>query len=301
MRIRTYIHFAILLTAVIPSTSLFAQFDDPTKEELQMTADPAAPGAAAVYLYREETTDDTLHFHSYHERIKVLTEKGKELATIRIPYEHGQFTVADIKGRTIHADGTIIPLTTKPSDLMDFKTKTLQLNTMVFTLPSVEVGSILEYRLELRYDDSLVSSPSWKVQQPYFVHKAHYGFTPSKEGENISNSRGDRLDKLMYVVQTGGNGKMVHNAGGTYLFDITNVPPIPTDDWMPPLNSLNWRIEFYYTYTYSGVDFWESESKRWAKDTDHFANPSKALSRLLMASSLPETPKIKKRARSMKR
>ncbi|MGA7856719.1 MAG: DUF3857 and transglutaminase domain-containing protein [Terracidiphilus sp.] len=242
-----------------------------------MTADPQAPGAAAVYLYREETTDDNLHFHSYYERIKVLTEKGKELATIRIPYEHGQFTVADIKGRTIHADGTIIPLTTKPSDLMDFKTKTLQVNTMVFTLPAVEVGSILEYRLELRYDDSVVSSPKWEVQQPYFVHKAHYVFSPSKEGENISNSRGDRLDKLMYAVNTGGDGKMTHNVNGAYVFDITNVPPIPTDDWMPPLNSLNWSINFYYTYTISGTDFWDFESKRWVKDTDHFANPSKAL------------------------
>ena len=277
MRIHTYFRFAFLFAALVPSTFLRAQFDDPTKEELQMTADPAAPGAAAVYLYREETTDDNLHFHSYYERIKVLTEKGKELATIRIPYEHGQFTVTDIKGRTIHPDGTIIPLTTKPSDLMDFKTKTLQLNTMVFTLPSVEVGSILEYRLELRYDDSTVSSPNWEVQQPYFVHKAHYSFAPSKRGGDISNSRGDRLDKLMYGVHAGGDGKIVQTAGGTYLFDITNVPPIPADDWMPPLNSLNWRVDFYYTYATSGNQFWDSESKRWAKETDHFSNPSRAL------------------------
>src|ERR1700690_3530923 len=91
------------------------------------------PGGAAVYLYREETTDDNLHFHSYRERIKVLTEKGKELATVRIPYEHGEFKVTDIQGRTIHADGTIIPLTAKPSDLVDFKSKNYQVNPMVFT------------------------------------------------------------------------------------------------------------------------------------------------------------------------
>lgn len=35
-----------------------------------------------MYLYREETADDHLHFHRYYERIKVLTEKGKELATV---------------------------------------------------------------------------------------------------------------------------------------------------------------------------------------------------------------------------
>ncbi len=54
-----------------------------------MTADPKAPGADAVYLYREETVDDANEFHGYYERIKILTEKGKELATIHVPYYHG--------------------------------------------------------------------------------------------------------------------------------------------------------------------------------------------------------------------
>ncbi len=67
--------------------ALRAQFPAPSKEELQMTSDPKAPGAAAVILYREERTDDMLHYHAIVERIKVLTEKGKEAATIHVPYE----------------------------------------------------------------------------------------------------------------------------------------------------------------------------------------------------------------------
>ena len=43
-----------------------------------MTSQPQVPGAAAVYLYREETTDDKLHMFSIYVRLKVLTEKGKE-------------------------------------------------------------------------------------------------------------------------------------------------------------------------------------------------------------------------------
>ena len=277
MRIQPYLSLAFFLMAVTPSTFLHAQFPEPTKDELQMTADPKAPGAAAVYLYREETTDDNLHFHSYFERIKVLTEKGKEQATIRIPYEHGQFKVTDIQGRTIHPDGTIIRLTTKPSDLMDFKSNTYQLNTLVFTLPNVEVGSILEYRLQLRYDDSTVSSPTWNVQQSFFVHKAHYSFVPSTNGGYISNSRGQVLTKLMYGQRANGTAKVLVDAVGHYTFDISDVPPIPTDDWMPPLNSLKWRVEFYYTQYSTGAEFWQSEGKRWVKETDHFASPSKAL------------------------
>jgi hypothetical protein len=240
-----------------------------------MTADPKAPGAAAAYLYREETSDDTLHFHSIYERIKVLTEKGKELATIRIPYEHGADKVTDIKGRTIHADGTVIPLSTKASDLVDVKTKDFQVNTMVFTLPSVEVGSILEYRLQIRYSDETVSSPQWEVQQPYFVHKAHYFFRPGLTGGRyITDSRGIVLDRLMYGAMIDKGSKVVEDVKGSYTLDMSDIPAVPDEDWMPPLNTLKERVNFYYTYAHSGDDFWASEGKRWSKEAEGFSKPT---------------------------
>ena len=242
-----------------------------------MTSDPKAPGAAAVFLYREETTDDNLHFHSLYVREKILTEKGKEEATVRVPYEHGAFKVSDIQGRTIHADGTVIPLTAKPSDLTDVKTKDYQVNTMVFTLPSVEVGSILEYRLQLRYDDNMVSSPNWEVQQKYFVHKAHYMFSSPTHTWGITNSRGQNLDRLMWMVHAGPTDKVVQDIAGKYTFDVTDVPAIPAEDWMPPLNSIKWRVEFYYTAFATGGLFWQDEGKFWDKEAEHFAGSNKTL------------------------
>ena len=143
----------LLLGALAVPALVRAQFQEPTLDELKMTADSLAPGAPAVYLYREETTDDQQHATTYYCRIKVLSEKGKELATVQTPYWHGVDTVTDIEGRTIHADGKVVPLTAKPSDLMDVKSKTIQVNTVVFTLPDADVGSILEYRLKIRYPE----------------------------------------------------------------------------------------------------------------------------------------------------
>jgi hypothetical protein len=259
------------------SRALLAQFQPPTPEELKMTADPKAPGADAVYLYREETTDDSLHFHSYYERIKVLTEKGKELATVTTPYERGPFKVTDIKGRTIHADGSIIPLTAKPADLVDAKTKGVQVNSMVFTLPSAEVGSILEYRLQLRYDDNTFVQPIWEIQQPYFVHKAHYMFNPAHLGgwSYMTDSRGQVLNQLMYSAIALPLASVVSEASGRFTVDLTDIPATPAEDWMPPLNTLRQRIEFYYTYVKSAKAYWDSEGKRWAKDTERFTNPSR--------------------------
>jgi hypothetical protein len=290
--------FLALLTVMAPVMA-HAQFQAPTNEELKMTEDPKAPGAAAVYLYREETTDDNLHYHGYYERIKILTEKGKEQATIHIPYEHGTFKVSDIIGRTIHADGTIIPLTAKPSDLMDSKSKGYQVNTMVFTLPSAEVGSILEYKLNLRYDDDTVVSPTWEIQQPFFVHKAHYSFKPAEGGgwHIITNSRGQTLDQLMYSVVGVSLKDVTHNVKGTFMLDLSDIPALPSDDWMPPLNTLRWKVEFYYTYAHTGVEFWNAEQKLWAKDTDRFTNPTGGLKKAvadLVAPSDTEEQKARK-------
>ena len=270
---------SVFALAFLAPALLHAQFQAPTPDELKMTADPKAPGAAAVYLYREETTDDKLHYHTYYERIKVLTEKGKELATQHIPYEHGQFKVTDIKGRTIHADGTIVPMTVKPTDLVDIKAGGFQVNSMVFTLPSAEVGSILEYRLVIRYDDNMVAEPTWYIQQPFFVHKAHYMFTPEQLGgaRIISDKEGHNLGTLMYATTGISLDQVKRDTTGRFTVDLTDIPATPGEDWMPPLNTINQRVNFYYTYAHTAAEYWTSEEKRWTKETDRFINPGKEL------------------------
>jgi len=289
MRTSVLLRHALLFLAIASPAFVLAQFQPPTDAELKMTADPKAPGAAAVYLNREETTDDKLHVHGYYERIKVLSEKGKEYATIRIPYEHGEFKVTDIQGRTIHSDGTIVPLTTKPADLVDVKSSTRQVNTMVFTLPSVEVGSILEYRLNIRYDDNMVSSPTWEIQQPLFVHKVHYSFKPADQSGSryISNGRGQTLDHLMYAAVSIPKEKVAHDIAGRYSVDLTDIEPLPADEWMTPLNTIRQRVEFYYTYATTGKEFWDSEGKHWAKEAASFTNPGSEIKKAVAEMVAP--------------
>jgi len=289
MRRQSWVRNALLLLAMALPALLHAQFQQPTDEELKMTADPKAPGAAAVYLYREDVTDDPDNLHSYYDRIKVLTEKGQELATVRIPYEHGVERVTEIRGRTIHADGTIIPFKAKPSDLMDFKGKNLELNTVTFTLPSAEVGSILEYRLEVSLPVNRVSEPTWNIQQRYFVHKEHFAFIHGVSGINyVKNSQGQPLDRLLYSSRLPQGAKVNFDRGkALFSIDLTDVPAAPEEDWMPPINTLNWRVEFYYTETDSGVKFWEDAGKRWAKEALEFTSPSGALTKAVAGIVAP--------------
>ena len=240
---------------------LHAQFQEPSKAELQMTEDPKAPGAAAVYLNISDVTDNKLHYRAFYARIKVLQEKGKELATVTIPpHWHEVFKVTAINGRTIHADGTVIPLKGKPEDLLVLKISGNQINQMTFALPSVEVGSILEYRYELGYE-GYHPSPFWQLQRDYFVHNAHYVFIP--QGYLL-----DKWEQLPPGVQVKTN-----RAEGDYTLDVSDIPPVPHEDWMPPpIGNQAYQVLFFYKSQFG--DYWESQAKQWQKEVDHVAEPT---------------------------
>ncbi len=86
----------------------------------------------------------------YHWRIKVLTDRGKQYADVRIPSR--KFSqVSDIEARTIKPDGTIVPVAADQIfEKMVEKGRGYQLNEFVFNFPAVEAGAILEYRYRRR-------------------------------------------------------------------------------------------------------------------------------------------------------
>ena len=263
MRIPALVRIFLLLIALASPALLHAQFQEPTPEELKMTSDPKAPGAAAVYLYYEETADAQDHLFSIYERIKVLTEKGKEMATVNIPYESGVDKIGVIEGRTIHADGAVISLTDKPSDLMNVKTKSYQMNSIVFTLPDVDVGSILEFRVVLRREENWTYLPDWQVQREYFIHKAHFSFR-----RNINQN-------LMWKTHLPIGANVVENGRSIFALDINDIQAEPNEDWMPPLNTLRWRVRFFNDIgAIKPEDFWKNTREHWAGWIKNFIKPT---------------------------
>src|SRR5580698_7270298 len=105
-----FLYSAILFMTALSPAVVCAQFQQPHPEELKMTSDPKAPGADAEYLYFEEVDNDAHHSQNYYARIKVFTEKGKEAATVELPYWGGEFSISSISARTIHTDGTVIAM-----------------------------------------------------------------------------------------------------------------------------------------------------------------------------------------------
>jgi len=278
MHIRAFAGVSVLTGVFMLPALMIGQFQKPTDEELKMTADPKYPDAAAVILNVEEKTDDTVHYQSTYMRVKILNESAKDLATVSVGYFRGNLTIEAISGRTIHADGTIIPLNVKPTDLMRAKAGETEIRQTTFNLPSVEVGSILEYYYQIRYEG--YSQPDWEIQGLYPVRKAKYFFAPFPDflsteanlsSRGMIDEHGQMESDLLEYVHLPPGKTLAANASKRFELELNDIPPLPREKWAPPLESQKYEVRFYYSAGNSAGQYWMSESNYWLKDVGHFA------------------------------
>ena len=271
---------------------LHAQFQKPSDDELKMTADPQYPDAAAVILNYEEKADDIVHFTSVYARIKILRDSAKELATVSMGYVRGDREIAAVSGRTIHSDGSITDLAVKPSDLMRAKQGETEFHEVVFNLPAVETGSILEYYYQIRYGAKNgeggggCSTPYWAIQQPYPVRKAHFSFAPCPGildntaglgGGGVLDEHNQVLHDMTWFVQLPGGKGLQPNISHRFDLSLDNIPPLPREAWMPPTESNRFQVRFYFTAGGAPADYWAKEGRYFLSDANRFADPSNAI------------------------
>jgi len=267
--------------------------------DLAMKSIPQHPGAPAVILLREENDDDHLHFHSTYERIKILTEDGRKYADIQLPYNRHGFRIDSISGRTVHADGSAIPFEGKPFDKTVVKGHGFSYQVKAFTLPDVQVGSIIEYRYSLRYDDNSELSPEWDVQRELFQKTASFKFIPfdfSSSSTYLIVGHGQTATGLAWTSYVPSKDYLPQESKGlrTHAVELTahDIAPYVEEPYSPPARSAKWRVSFYYTAGSKEEEYWKTESKFWNKEVDGFLDhrngASETLARITTAADNPE-------------
>ena len=146
---RYFVIFSTTVIFLICSThsALGVSFQPPSADELKMTAEPKAPGAPAIILFRQVDRDDrglTAHEDVYM-RIKIFTEEGRKYADIEIPFWKNSGSIVNLHARTIEADGRIVNFSGKAFDKQIVKARGVKYMAKTFTMPDVQPGSILEY------------------------------------------------------------------------------------------------------------------------------------------------------------
>lgn len=287
-----------LFVLFLPVGARADQWTPPTPEELSMTSQPQVPGAPAVYLLREETTEDDLHMFSIYVRLKVLTEGGKRFGDIELKYAAGSvgFNISDIAGRTIHSDGTVVPFTGKPYEKLIEKGRGYKYMAKVFSMPDVQVGSIIEYRYKLRFDDHFFVPPQWYVQSDLYTRRAHYSWKPTSSNVVITNERGQVSAGISWTPVLPAGTKVTESSlpdSGLRARQMTlelamrDVAPAPDEEYMPPISSFTYRVLFYYSPYRSADEFWKNEAKYWSKERDKFIGPGRGVTAAIKDLVLP--------------
>jgi hypothetical protein len=252
-----------------------AAWVEPTPAELHMGAPASDSHANAVYLSYDEEDDDTLNDHKVTVRLKVLTQAGVErYADVELVAPGRSFAIQAIEARTIHADGTVIPFTGKPyTKTTHYAGETYK--ARVFSLPDVQVGSILEYTYILSYDDNQVLPAKWYLQHDAPALHEHYHFKPMDLSGNryVILDHGQTSNGLYYVSYLPKSAKLISHAAGNQGYDLMadDVPALPDEESLPPLNSFTYRMLFYYAAQLNAGEYWAAEGKYYSKDVNHFA------------------------------
>lgn len=286
----------LFLIGFIPCIRTFAaDFPPVNPAELKTTSCPKQPGASAYVLYREEIDDDNYHYHQVYERIKVLTEEGRKFADVVVPYYYKSYNITDIKGRTIRPDGSIVPFEGKPFEKTIVKGQDMHYKVKAFTLPDVQVGSVLEYRYTLRYEDNMVLSPHWHISGDLYQEKLHFVFKPYEKYERIMLGHNEQVRTIAWTWHTPHNEQPEHKGIGTgsYELSLQDVPAFTEEEYMPPSVLLKYYVYFYYSIGFDKVEeFWREEGKYWNKDVEKFVNKrggvDAQLAQLIAPSDDPE-------------
>jgi len=278
---RRAVHFRRLLMSIAVCTLMQlgrpfaahaeAQWTQPTPEELAMTSEPKAPGASAIYLYREEVSDDARHSKSVYVRMKILTEAGRSNADVTLDYVNAiRFNIVKVEGRTIHKDGRIIPFAGKPFERVVEKERGFKVLEKAFTLPDVEAGSILEYRYELSYSFEWKLKPQWSVQRSIFIRREHFLWKTQDE------------EPVAWTSILPGGAQVQMQAGGVGAFKspyrnfeltVTDVPAIVDEPFQPPPDSFAYHVNFYYTEAANQDEYWQSVGRLWSLIVENFISP----------------------------
>jgi len=116
-----------------------------------MTSEPLAPGAPAIILYRQVDRDDNAGYEDTFTRLKILKEEGRAWANVEIPYNKSAGkNITHISARTIRPDGSVSEFEGKPFEKKIVKAKGVEYLAKTFTIPDVQVGSVISIPSEAK-------------------------------------------------------------------------------------------------------------------------------------------------------
>jgi len=255
-----------------------------------MTSEPKALGAPAIFLYRQVDRDDNGASEAVYARIKILTEEGRKYADVEVPFDQATEGIHAIQARTIHPDGSIVKFDGTVYEKPIVQARGVKWLAKTFTLPDVQVGSIVEYRYRHELQSGFVFNSRWILSQELFTKDAKFSLEPSR------NFQLRYSWPIGLPIGTDGPKK----EGSKIRLESRNVPAFAIEEYMPPEDELKFRVDFIYVSDFDPVPdkdpgvFWAKYGKRIYHDVDNFVGERRAMMEAVAQIVEPgDSPEVK--------
>ncbi|MFZ0886229.1 MAG: DUF3857 domain-containing protein [Candidatus Acidiferrales bacterium] len=264
-------------------------------EDLALKDNPASHGANAMILYRSSDVSekyvntDGAYMNNY-VRIKIFTQEGTIHGNVEIPFFKDSSDIRDVRARTIKPDGSIVNFEGKPFEKIIVKRSGEKFLAKTFTLPDVQPGCIVEYKYRLQYKPNYLHDNYWVLSSDLYTREGHFSILPYQSSYEYFPLYFRQFALASKVTPT-------PKPDGTYSFTVHDIAGIEDEAYMPPLETIESRVEFYHLDEGSPSNetqdhFWARTEKKWNDDLEHFINKKSALeqelSRIVSPSDSPE-------------
>ncbi len=221
-----------------------------TEEESRIEADPEAGIEHAVILVEETELNDDARMYSrtrFHLRAKILSNEGRELSNIELPYVEDNNMLVEWWGRTILPDGTVLELTRRELDSQVLaKVGREEFRSLKATLRGVVPGCVIDYGYEIK-SEGFAFYNRVPLQRAYPIKKFLYHWVP------LSGLQG------AYFMVHGSSGPPIDVDVTTKHITVTatDLPHIKEEEYMPPRHAVQAAVIFYYMYGTNYDSFWD--------------------------------------------
>ncbi|HEX3130912.1 MAG TPA: DUF3857 domain-containing protein [Thermoanaerobaculia bacterium] len=248
--VRTLACLSIVVAAALPVAA--DSFPPVTEEERALTSVPGEPNAPAVILFKKSeflmmgygTQGQVSSRLVVQERRKILTEQGKELAEVAIGHSNA-VRLNGFRGQTVLPDGRVLPLGEDAKFQRKVsKRQKRQVTSVAF--PGVEVGAILDYQYELRFDSFFYLEP-WYLSDELPVLHAEIVFKIPGEVQAQAWSS----DPYKVGIHTESHRT---RTGTEVRVWADNLPSVPDEPFGPPFADLASMMMMVPTAYNNGVE-----------------------------------------------
>lgn len=215
----------------------------------------APPGKPdAIVLLEEQSIDERLTTDReirFHLRAKILTNEGRGLADVSVPYLKGEDRIRDWWARTLLPDGKVLQLTYEQAvQHTAVKVRGAELKEMRAALPGVVPGAVIDYGYVL-HSRGLPMYQRVDLQRTYPIRQLRLRWRPSELLQGAYRIFGPDLP----ITSTKDRDAIRVLAN--------DLPPMVEEPWMPPEYHVRASVTFYYIDPdVDSEHFWDDEARK---------------------------------------